>query len=59
MKHLRCREYKDFNDGLNSKVKLKSFCKEIEFKNYLQGVGDPGTQLLFKFRCGTNGLNEE
>ena len=27
------REYKDFNDGLNSKVKLslyKSFCKEIE-----------------------------
>ena len=59
---LRCREYKDFNDGLNSKVKLslyKSFCKEIEFKNYLQGVGDPGTRLLFKFRSGTNGLNEE
>ena len=21
----------------------KTFCKEIEFKNYLQGVGDPGT----------------
>ena len=59
---LRCREYKDFNDGLNSKVKLslyKSFCKEMEFKNYLQGVGDPGTRLLFKFRSGTNGLNEE
>ena len=59
---LRCREYKDFNDGLSSKVKLslyKSFCKEIEFKNYLQGVGDPGTRLLFKFRSGTNGLNEE
>ena len=59
---LRCREYKDFNDGLNSKVKLslyKSFCKEIELKNYLQGVGDPGTRLLFKFRSGTNGLNEE
>ena len=37
----------------------KSFCKEIEFKNYLQGVGDPGTRLLFKFRSGTNGLNEE
>ena len=57
---LRCREYKDFNDGLNSKVKLslyKSFCKEIEFKNYLQGVGDPGTRLLF--RSSTNGLNEE
>ena len=59
---LRNREYKDFNDGLNSKVKLnlyKSFFKEIEFKNYLQGVGDPGTRLLFKFRSGTNGLNEE
>ena len=56
---LRCREYRDFNDGLNSKVKLslcEYFCKEIEFKNYLQGVGDP---LLFKFRSGTNGLNEE
>ena len=47
---------------MNTKVKLnlyKSFCKEIEFKNYLQGVGDPGTRLLFKFRSGTNGLNEE
>ena len=55
---LRNREYKDFNNGLNSKVKLnlyKSFCKEIEFT----GVGDPGTRLLFKFRSGTNGLNEE
>ena len=59
---LRNREYTDFNDGLNSKVKLslyKSFCKEIEFKNYLQGVGDPGTRLMFKFRSGTNGMNEE
>ena len=31
---------------MNSKVKLnlyKSFCKEIEFENYLQGVHDPGT----------------
>ena len=28
-------------------------------KNYLQGVGDPGTRLMFKFRLGTNGLNEE
>ena len=35
---LREREYREFNEGLNSKVKLslyKSFCKEIEFKNYL------------------------
>ena len=41
---LREREYREFNEGLNSKVKLslyRSFCKEIEFKNYLQGVGDP------------------
>ena len=37
----------------------KSFCKEIEFENYLQGVGVPGTRLMFKFRSGTNGLNEE
>ena len=35
-----------------------SVYKEIEFKNYLQGVGDPGTRLMFKFRSGTNGLNE-
>ena len=26
---------------------------------YLQGVGDPGARLMFKFRSGTNGLNEE
>ena len=47
---LRNKEYTDFNDGLNSNVKLslyKSFCKEIEFKNYLQGVGDPGTRWMF------------
>ena len=59
---LRNRKYKDFNDGLNSKVKLslyKSFCKEIEFKNYLQRVGDPGTRLMFNVRSGTNGLNED
>ena len=55
-------ECREFNEGLNCKVKLnlyKSFCKEIEFKNYLQGVGDPGAQLMFKFRLDTNGLNEE
>ncbi len=35
-------EYKDFNDGLNIEVELKLykiFCRKIEFKNYLQGVG--------------------
>ena len=25
----------------------------------LRGVGDAGTRLLFKFRSGTHGLNEE
>ena len=37
---LRDREYKDFNDSLNTKVKLnlyKSFCKEIEFKIICRG----------------------
>ena len=28
----------------------KSFCKEIEFKNYLWGVGDPGTRLMLGLR---------
>ena len=36
-----------------------SAVKGIEFTNYLQGVGDPGTRLLFTFRSGTNGLKEE
>ncbi len=38
----------NFNDGLNSEVKLKlykTFCRKIEFKYYLQGVG---TRLMFK-----------
>ena len=49
-------------EGLNSKVKLglyKAFGKEVEFKRYLHGVSDAGTRLLFKFRSGTHGLNEE
>ena len=44
------------------KVKLdmyKGFGKEVEFKRYLHGVGDAGTRLLFKFRSGAHGLNEE
>ena len=56
------REGKQFEEGLNSKVKLdmyKRFGKEVEFKRYLHGVGDAGTRLLFKFRSGTHGLNEE
>ena len=35
------------------------FGKNIEYKDYLQGVSDAGTRLLFKFRSGTHGLNEE
>ena len=31
----------------------------IEFKMYLHGVADAGSRLLFKFRSGTHGLNEE
>ena len=42
--------------GLNSKVKLSLY---RTFKKYLRGVGDAGTRLLFKFRSGTHGLNEE
>ena len=37
----------------------KSFGKEVVFKTYLHGVGDAGTRLLFKFRSGMHGLNEE
>ena len=31
----------------------------MKFRKYLQGVGCPGTQLMFKFRSGTNALNKE
>ena len=37
----------------------KRFGKGVEYKRYLHGVGDAGTRLLFKFRSGTHGLNEE
>ena len=37
----------------------RTFGKIVEFKKYLRGVGDAGTRLLFKFRSGTHGLNEE
>ena len=37
----------------------KKFGKRVEFKKCLHGVGDAGTRLLFKFRSGTHGLNEE
>ena len=56
------RESKRFEEGNNAKVKLspyKTFGKDIKFKKYLHGVADAGSRLLFKFRSGTNGLNEE
>ena len=37
----------------------KTFGKVVEFKKYLHGPGDAGSRLLFKFRSGTHGLNEE
>ena len=46
----------------NTKVKLdmyKRFGKSVEFKKYLHGICDVGSRLLFKFRSGTHGLNEE
>ena len=54
-----CRK---FEDGLNNKVNyiyIKSFGKNEGFKKYLHGVSDAGTRLLFKFRSGMHGLNEE
>ena len=56
------RESRKFEEGLDNKVKLvmyKKLGKTVEFKKYLHGVSDAGTRLLFKFRSGTHGLNEE
>ena len=59
---IRDRDCKKFEEGLNKKVKLqlyKRFGNRVEFKKYLHGECDAGTRLLFKFRSGTHGLNEE
>ena len=56
------RESRKFEEGINTKVKLgmyKRFGKSVEFKKYLHGICDAGSRLLFKFRSGTHGLNEE
>ena len=56
------KESSKFEEGLNSKVKpslYRTFGKVVEFKKYLRGVGDAGTRILFKFRLGMHGLNEE
>ena len=48
-------------EGLNSKVKLGLYKHLVRkyTKRYPHGVSDAGTGLLFKFRSGTHGLNEE
>ena len=59
---LREREAEEFRTGLDSKVKLdlyRRFGGKREFKKYLHGRSDEGARLLFKFRSGTHGLNEE
>ena len=56
------RESTQFEEGLNTKVKLdiyRRFGKCAEFRKYLHGIYDAGSKLLFKFRLGTHGLNEE
>ena len=38
---------------------LLFFVVVVELKKYLHGVCDAGSRLLFKFRSGTDGVNEE
>ena len=48
--------------GMCEKNKLRVYreLKEVfECKKYLYGVPDMGSKLLFRFRSGTHGLNEE
>ena len=56
------RESSKFEEGLNGKVRIslyRTFGKLVDFEKYLRGISDAGTRLLFKFRSGTHGLNEE
>ena len=56
------RGSRKFKEGLDGKVKLslyRTFCKAVGFKAYLHGACDAGSRLMFKFRSGTHGLNEE
>ena len=49
-------------EGPRSKVKLslyRTFSKKVGLKKYLRGVSNAGSRLLFEFRSGTHGLNEE
>ena len=38
---------------------MRRFGGKREFKKYLHCCSDEGARLLFKFRSGTHGLNEE
>ena len=51
------RECRKFEEGLVKLATYKTFGKDVEFKNYLHGVSDAGTRLLFKFRSGMHGRN--
>ena len=43
-----------------SKLRVYRDLKEdFECKKYSHGVSDMGSKLLFRFRSGTHGLNEE
>ena len=44
-----------------SKLRVYREFKELDFecKKYLHGVSDIGSKILFRFRSGTHGLNEE
>ena len=58
------RESRKFEEGLNTKVKLdiyKRFGRSVKFKKYCIYMEYVmfGSRLLFKFRSGTHGLNEE
>ena len=60
--YVSTKESNEYVGGLNSKVKLEAFGKEVEFKRYrtyLHGVSDARTRYLFKFRSGMHSLNEE
>ena len=50
------------HSGMCKKSKLRVYRelkKDFECKKYLHGVSDMGSKLLFRFRSGTHGLNEE
>ena len=44
---------------LHSNVYIINYYEIQKFKKYLHGICDAGSRLLFKFRSGTHGLNEE